>query len=82
MTITGITELVNPDIKSIFKSSIPPFSSFLTGSSSSKPRGAKMTKVLSYIDIIAHKQTDLNTVCFLKNDFQLLVNPCNVEELV
>ena len=41
-----------------------------------------MPKVLLYIDIIAHKQADLNTVCFLKNDFQLLVNPCNVEELV
>ena len=41
-----------------------------------------MPKVLLYIDIIAHKQTDLNTICFLKNDFQLLVNPCNVEELV
>lgn len=40
-----------------------------------------MPKVLLYIDIIAHKQTDLNNVCFLKNDFQL-VNPCNVEELV
>lgn len=40
-----------------------------------------MPKVLLYIDIIA-QETDLNTICFLKNDFQLLVNPCNVEELV